>query len=404
MRSDEFVIGDRPLDYPADGHPDWSAAYGVMRRYTVLGASAVGQQHLRRSSPRDDAFCARSAGEWLGIAVADGVGSQRLSRYGACFAVDALCGEMLRRLTGSSPLGLTPLPRDEGDGYRRQATVPSTGMRHTRRSLRRLGRSLTRGAPRMGLGPAASEFHPPRVYTPADPASAAGTVTWLRQTVDEASSSAADGRDDVGEGQHNMPPPDHELATIMNEAFRYTRGALDRFAEGRSLTVRDIPCTLLGFVLNTKTSECAMGQIGDGLIGALTASEGALRLLHAPRPGEPGETYVVTQDDWADYLAVDLLPSAQARKVNTFFVMTDGVEEDCTHTPPPDVFDQFARGIDRYMREAHPPEQNATRLLHYLANYTKPGSGDDRTLAVVLRDDSEGGSRDDEGAPEPRPG
>ena len=95
-----FVVGDRILEQAADSHADWCAAYGRLGAYRFIGASAIGKLHIRDSRPRDDAFAVRSAGEWLAVAVSDGMGSKKQSRYGASFAVEALCEHLLREAIG----------------------------------------------------------------------------------------------------------------------------------------------------------------------------------------------------------------------------------------------------------------------------------------------------------------
>src|SRR5438105_2012236 len=94
-----FVVGDRILGVSSgDTHPLWTAAYGVLGPYWILLASAVGQLHLAQEQSRDDAVVARSAGAWLAVAMADGVGSRPLSRYGATYVADSLASKLLQRL------------------------------------------------------------------------------------------------------------------------------------------------------------------------------------------------------------------------------------------------------------------------------------------------------------------
>jgi len=93
-----FVIGDRGLGASGDTHPFWIMAHAVAGPFLVVGASAIGQIHLGQGLPRDDAFVIRAAGPWLAAAVADGVGSRPLSRYGATYAVEALTALLLRPL------------------------------------------------------------------------------------------------------------------------------------------------------------------------------------------------------------------------------------------------------------------------------------------------------------------
>jgi len=139
-------------------------------------------------------------------------------------------------------------------------------------------------------------------------------------------------------------------------------------------------------LLNTETGEVAVGHIGDGLVAKFHPGFGAKPLVEAPMPGEVGETYMLTQSDWEKYLAVRALSSQEAEGITTFYLMTDGVAEDCTHPPPEDIFQQWMRDIDREMRKDGPLPQTATRLLRWLATHEVRGSWDDRTLVLVLRD------------------
>jgi hypothetical protein len=66
--------------------------------------------------------------------------------------------------------------------------------------------------------------------------------------------------------------------------------------------------------------------------------------------------------------------------------MTDGVADDATFPPPQDILQLWGADIDRELRCDEPISQTASRLLSWLASYEAPGSWDDRTLVVVLRD------------------
>ena len=63
-----FVIGDRSLRLSGDTHSAWLASHAQVGSYLVVGASAVGQIHLARGLPRDDAFAVRCMGPWLAAA------------------------------------------------------------------------------------------------------------------------------------------------------------------------------------------------------------------------------------------------------------------------------------------------------------------------------------------------
>ncbi|MEN3186085.1 MAG: protein phosphatase 2C domain-containing protein, partial [Atribacterota bacterium] len=103
-----FIVGDRVISRAFPTHPDWSAGFGKHNGFSFIGASAVGQLHLREGRRREDCFLLRSKGEWLLGLVADGVGSARLGGFGASLAVNFFAEEVLGGLavmgghTGSS--------------------------------------------------------------------------------------------------------------------------------------------------------------------------------------------------------------------------------------------------------------------------------------------------------------
>jgi hypothetical protein len=92
----------------------WCAAHAVVGNYAVVGASAAGHLHLARGRPRDDAFVVRSCGNWIAVAVADGLGSRRLSRYGATLAVEILAATMLASLPDDAITAPPPVVSSRG--------------------------------------------------------------------------------------------------------------------------------------------------------------------------------------------------------------------------------------------------------------------------------------------------
>ena len=89
--SERFSIGDPCPSTVTENLGDMRANSARVERYCVVGASVRGKLHVHNGSPRDDAFAVRCNGTWLAVAVSDGVGSRKLSRYGASFAVNRLC-------------------------------------------------------------------------------------------------------------------------------------------------------------------------------------------------------------------------------------------------------------------------------------------------------------------------
>jgi len=104
MNQRGIIVGDRLISN-VDTHADWCAAFGSCQQYDIVGASAIGHLHVHQQLSRDDAFLIRTADEWIAVAVADGVGSRRSSRYGATYAVGALCEFLLRAIQGESNAG-----------------------------------------------------------------------------------------------------------------------------------------------------------------------------------------------------------------------------------------------------------------------------------------------------------
>ena len=89
-------MGDRGLGSAGDSHPAWMLAHTRLGEHLVVGASAIGQMHLKRGEGRDDAFLVRSWGPWLAVGVSDGLGSRRHSRFGAAYTVESLTALLLR--------------------------------------------------------------------------------------------------------------------------------------------------------------------------------------------------------------------------------------------------------------------------------------------------------------------
>lgn len=369
-----LVVGDRILALSADSHADWCAAYGQWGQYRFVGASAIGKLHLREKRPRDDAFAIRAAGSWLAIAVADGIGSRPYSRYGASFAVEALCEHLLREALGIAPSEQTgeEHPTVQQDDKPAQKEAASKSQRLGWLSPL-IGRFVNPPREQISLP---VTFEVPSLLLPSDErAIACGTLAWYlpfpHNTAEGASVKALS--------------PSVVDDEAVRRAFRNARQSLEQFALSRGFQLRDLHCTLLGILLNTETGAVAAGHIGDGLIAALHPVFGAHPIVEAPTPSEVGETYVFTQDNWEEHIAIRVLSPEEAMGIATFYLMSDGVADDCTHPPPEDIFQRWARDIDREMRKEEPLAQKATRLLRWLATYEVRGSWDDRTLVIVMK-------------------
>jgi len=275
----KFSIGDPIPSQLTDKHIDMRANSARLGRYCVIGASVQGRLHKYNRVPRDDAFAVRSNGKWLAVAVSDGVGSRKLSRYGASFAVNRVC---TRFFYNASKVKL--------------------------------------------------------------------------KGVEEAT----------------------------REAFRKTQADTQQFALKQNIALENLHCTLLGLFLDIETGVIGIGQIGDGLILGLANKGEAIPIAEPRIPEEVGATYVLTQDNWERYFCFDTLASEKAREIKTFYLMTDGVADDCQYGPPTDILQRWASDIDREIR-MFPPAKTAQRLRRYLATYGAKGSFDDRTLVIVYK-------------------
>ncbi len=380
-----FVVGDRILGQAADSHADWCAGYGRIGAYRFVGASAIGKLHIRDPRPRDDAFAVRSAGAWLAVAVSDGMGSRKQSRYGASFAVEALCEHLLREATGVATTPETESaksqPKANGDDKTTQVkpTAKQTEKTHSEGVILIRGREPAQTTSEAEVSSPLRVFDVPPVSKPSDEAQpACGTLTWYWQPPNPTPTTPTPQEEKKLEGEE-----------YVRRAFQRTRQGLEQFSQSRSVALRELHCTLLGMLLNAETGAVTVGHIGDGLVAAFHPGLGAQPLVEAPTPGEVGEAYVLTQNDWEKYLAIRVLSPQEAKGITTFYLMTDGVADDCTHPPPEDIFQQWAVDLNREMRKEEPLAQTATRLLRWLATYEVKGSWDDRTLVVVLRDAEE---------------
>jgi len=184
----------------------------------------------------------------------------------------------------------------------------------------------------------------------------------------------------------------NSLKEVMLLAFQYTRIDLQQFALKNEVGLDELHCTLLGLALNVKTGEMGVGQIGDGLIVGLDDKKKTRLLAEPPTTDDPGASYFITQSDWKQYLDTREIPGEEVEHLSTFYLMTDGVANDCQYEPPPDILKIWANDMDREIRLVPSLQVTADRLEKYLANYKAKGSFDDRTLVVIYRSNEERGT------------
>ena len=175
------------------------------------------------------------------------------------------------------------------------------------------------------------------------------------------------------------------LEEVVRRGFRQTRVDLERFASDNEIQIGELHCTLLALLLNSEIGVVGMGQIGDGLILGLANNGEAIPLIDPPMPHDLSSTYVITQNNWEQYFYSSSLDNGCAQRFKTFFIMTDGVADDCQYGPPEDILQLWATDMDREIRLFPDPKGIVKRLKYYLATYKAKGSFDDRTLVVVYR-------------------
>jgi len=407
MNQRGIIVGDRLISN-VDTHADWCAAFGSCQQYDIVGASAIGHLHVHQQLSRDDAFLIRTADEWIAVAVADGVGSRRSSRYGATYAVGALCEFLLRAIQGESNAGSSVVAaqptvtttREEASPDRQDDVKPSVVAAQPTVTTTREEASPDR---QDDVKPSVVAAQPtsmtpreetdkcrdnkynllaqPILKTPQsiDSHSAeedssdtlelsrvtCGTLTWLQPSQRTTSETSAEVTDEK-----------------IRWAFRETRRGLEQFARSRQVAIHDISCTLLGLLFNTRTGLIAVGQIGDGLIVGSWRGEDTQILVDAPQPDAVGEVYTIAHNRWENYLAVKVISQHNTDPVEALYLMTDGVADDCF--PPVDLLKKWSCAVTSHLRNQK-PFQAAKSLVHWLGTYKTKASWDDRTLVVILR-------------------
>ncbi|MFZ5898677.1 MAG: protein phosphatase 2C domain-containing protein [Bacillota bacterium] len=399
-----FVIGDRGLGASGDTHPAWIMAHAVAGPYLVVGASALGQIHLALGTPRDDAFVVRAAGPWLAVAVADGVGSRPLSRYGATYVAEALSASLLRplvpipRAAGTpnpqfvSPERsiLAPPPRAENVELRVGVATIKPGVISLVAGLRDWTRRVNREEPRSPDGfPQAASIG----WWPHDAPTRSSLVpaTHLPQDPMQAGVNLDK---ELPEPPAEMPHDfKGDLIELVKQAYLKTHLGLREHARSLGLDLADLGCTALALLLNVETGRGAVGQVGDGAILGLTAQGRVLELVEAPDTGDPQATYTLNNPYFERYLAPGVIDRPMADPFVAFYVMTDGLSGDLLYSPKPDALEDWAQKVDHNLRASPSPAQAAAGMLNWLATYVVKGSWDDRTLVVITQKERTDGDR-----------
>lgn len=408
-----FVIGDRGLGASGDTHPAWMMAYAAAGPYLVVGASAIGQIHLARGLPRDDAFVIRSAGPWLAVAVADGVGSRPLSRYGATYVVEALTALLLRPLvsplekerkepsivsSSPDPGSLAPPPTADRAELRVGLVRVKSSVAALAVGLRDWVQSLTREEPRLPDDfpqTASVSWRPPPDQSRSSGQLGQGrpltkpTPTLASHPPHLAATAAAPKHQQLA-GMSRYVLDDPNLVAVMRQAFQRTHLGLREHARSLDLELADLSCTALALLFNVETGRGAVGQVGDGAILGLTARGKVRELVQAPETGDPQATYTLNRPNFEDYLAVGIIDPPAVDPFVALYVMTDGLSGDLLYSPRPEALEDWAQKVDQNLRRSASPAQAAAGMLNWLATYVVKGSWDDRTLVVITRRERDG--------------
>ena len=175
--------------------------------------------------------------------------------------------------------------------------------------------------------------------------------------------------------------PDMSVAKVaLQDALQKSWQALFEEAEKRKsngVTFKDLSTTLLLLMYHPLLRIIGVAQVGDGLIASQLEND-QINLLGNPESGEySGQTYFLTNYKKQDLLSkVIVLDEPHPAKL--IFVMTDGVADDLY--PPLERLPGLIKPMSGVLASPHPDE-----ALLELISYNRPGSFDDRTLAVVCK-------------------
>ncbi|HZS74987.1 MAG TPA: protein phosphatase 2C domain-containing protein [Ktedonobacteraceae bacterium] len=376
-----FVIGDRGLGSAGDTHPAWTLAYAEADPYLIVGASAIGQIHLAQRKPRDDAFVIRSVGPWLTVAVADGVGTRPLSRYGATYVVESLTSLVLRKLVSPAKAeknGAAPAPpsaeKFDPQSWTPISTVGKLDVQFPVHRQADLADGPSSGQQRCQFGSIG--------WLPVSDKKEAQKTTQPLQFKDPLAGIAdqADGNDDEDTKDVEAEP---NLVNIMRYAFKNTHLGLHVHANSLELELADLSCTALLLLLNVDTGYVAVGQIGDGAVLGMTAQGKVQELVHAPEAGDPQSTYTINHANFDKHLSINVIEPPESNPFIAFYVMSDGLSGDLLYSPQ--SVEPWSQAVNAHLQGASSPDIAAAGMLNWLSTYQVKGSWDDRTLVVVMQ-------------------
>ena len=354
------LAGDQKLTKPDEAYPAQRQEGLTLGAFDLVGASVRGKMHIRNGIGREDAFAVYRAGDWLAVAVSDGVGSSRHASLGATFAVNDVCQNLLEEIHKMS---------------RNEANVDSDCQDNTAPLKEQLSGAM---------------------YTSYAKTSA-NLQNYANELRDEQ--AAQENQLETADTTSEANPSNTDIEAILSftdmngldiQLKKQEEKGNSGKTEGKSflpdspISVSDLHCTLLALLINAKSGMIAMGQVGDGLILGLTREYEARPIIEPLTPEQTGQVHAITQKDWHKFWESKILSSAESINFITLYLMTDGVADDCQYPPPEDILQQWAFGMDAEVRK-YDVSLTKMRLAKYLANYEAKGSYDDRTLVMLYK-------------------
>jgi serine/threonine protein phosphatase PrpC len=334
LRDQCFRAGDAPPLHFADSHPAFCAAFGSAGDWLAVGASLAGPGHRREYRARDDAFALMAADTLLVAAVADGVGGELYSRWGAALSVNEVCHQMLRQMNVA---------------HRRRSGIDDFDQLELSRKVRASG--VPTNMPALESAPVVRETL--EEWTPS------GTYSWHWHPYRRLHPGDLFEEDDD-------PPAPLSMRDALASAFRSTRASLLSYARTLSVRPAQLRSTLLVTAVDIASGQLVRGQVGDGAI--LGLDSGALALPRSDRD-EDDNPFTLASEDWEQGLRVSEHPSMP------MLLMSDGAEE---------FFPEALEECRSLLGSNEHPSSKSLRLLQWLRDLHKSDARDDRTIVAMF--------------------
>jgi hypothetical protein len=348
------VHGDIAPASIGDDHPPQRTSGGAVGKYFFVGGSVVGQDHLRRNSPRDDAFAVCQHGDWLGVAVCDGVGSRCYSRFGAAFSSHALarglvegaCGQQYAILDELLPFVAMAKPANQSSAWRQAWSRWLDCYRAT------------------------FALHEPQ------------RPDWPIMMVDVENESP-DSPPVATAPSAAIGGSQDPLEDVMRRAFMWTQASLSEYAAALGLPEQELSTTARAILLNTQTGSTVAGAIGDGALMVLRRSGAFESILEESDAEDPQTTQTINTANLDSELKISLLAAQDS--VLAFFAMTDGLSHDLLYTNRAEQARAWGSNVHRLLIKSSQPLDAAAAMTQWLSEYRHTGSWDDRTLVVIAQ-------------------